>query len=194
MPDRRLPLARAREAGLLPDLPAIRDDIMGAAAHLYEELIFLNPRLPTGDVFPNWPTCPLSELNEAQRAVHTCYEIVDSVPPFEWLSLLLDGRGNLPLIVWAGRFAGIGKTGEYIEHLIRMSGGDPDALATAFVASPDTAQASTQWKKRRLGRDPIRSASIAWWSSDGPGHADFNQRVFDFALRRLPDLIALDET
>jgi hypothetical protein len=167
--------------------------MMAAAANLYEELIFLNPRIPTEAAFPNWPTCPLSELNEAQRAIYAFYEIVDSVPPFEWLSLLLDGRGNLPLIVWAGRFADIGKTGEYIEHLIRMSGGDPDALAAAFAASPDTAHASTRWKMCSLGRDPIRSASIDWWSSDGPGHADFNRRVFDFALRHLSDLIALDE-
>jgi hypothetical protein len=34
--------------------------------------------------------------------------------------------------------------------------------------------------------------SIKWWFSDA-GHADFNQCVFDFALRRLLELIAFDE-
>lgn len=33
-----------------------------------------------------------------------------------------------------------------------------------------------------------------WWVSvDQPEHLNFNQCVFDFALRRLPDLIALEE-
>lgn len=34
MPDLRLPLAKARDTGLLPDLPVIRDDMVSAALEL----------------------------------------------------------------------------------------------------------------------------------------------------------------
>jgi hypothetical protein len=192
MPDLRLPAAKAQEVGLLPDLPVIRNDMMSAVVNLYGELIECNPRMPTETAWPNWPSCPLSVLNEAQRAFCGVYLIRDYVPPWEWLSLLLDKRSDLPLIVWAGRVAEIGKTGEYIEHLIRMNGGDPDALAAACASNPDTAHSSVTWKSRRLGRDAVRSASISWWMSDGPGYADFSERVFNFVLRRLSEFIAIE--
>ena len=196
MPDYRLPLARAREVGLLPDLPAVRQDINSAVLNLYGEFIGDNPRMPVDGTFPHWPTCPDSDLTEAQRALYGVWLIEDLVPPWEWLSDLLNRRGCLPLIVWAGRTANIGKTGEYIEHIIRISGGDPDVLAAIYEANPQAAPGLIAWRPHRidkLGADPIRTASIDWWSSDGPGHADFNQRVFDFALGRLPELIAFDE-
>jgi hypothetical protein len=196
MPDFRLPLARAREAGLLPDLPAVRNDMKSAALNLYGELIADNPRMPVDGTFPAWPACPDSDLTEAQRALYGVWLIADYVPPWEWLSLLLEKKFHLPLILWAGRTANIGKTGEYIEHLVRIAGGDPDVLAAIYEANPDAAPKLIAWQPHRidrLGPDPIRTASIDWWSSDGPGRADFNQRVFDFALRRLPELIAFDE-
>src|SRR5207253_234063 len=132
------------------------------------------------------PTCPDSHLNEAQRALYGVWWISDRVAPWEWLSLLLDDRPALPRIVWAGRTADIGKTGEYIERLIRMVGGDPDALAAAYSHNPDMANSLVDWNDRKFNRlDPIRTESVDWWSSDGPGHADFNRRAFDFAHRRL---------
>lgn len=200
MPDYRLPLARARDVGLLPDLPAIRADINSAVLNLYGELIGDNPRMPVEGKgsWPIWPACPDSELTDAQRALYGVFLIDERVPPWEWLSGLLDRRSLLPLIVWAGRTASIGKTGEYIEQLIRISGGDPDVLAAIYAANPDAAPGLIAWRPHRIDRvsveaDRLHSASIDWWLSDGPGHADFNQRVFDFALGRLPELIAFDE-
>src|SRR5258708_3630746 len=134
MPDLRLPLAIARERGLIPDLRPIRADMMGAVENLYGELFADNPNMPFDG---QWPTCPDSHLNEAQRALYGVWWISDRVAPWEWLSLLLDDRPALPRIVWAGRTADIGKTGEYIERLIRMAGGDPDALAAAYAHNPD---------------------------------------------------------
>jgi|SRR5579859_1011446 len=198
MPDYRLPLARAREVGLLPDLPVIRQDINTAVLNLYGEFIGDNPRMPVDGTFPAWPACPASELTEAQRALYGVYLIDELVPSWEWLSGLLDRRYLLPLIVWAGRTANIGQTGSYIEQLIRISGGDPDVLAAIYAANPDAASGLIAWRPHRIDRvsfeaDKIHAASIGWWLSDGPGHADFNQRVFDFALNRLPELIAFDD-
>lgn len=198
MPDYRLPLARAREAGLLPDLPVIREDINSAVLNLYGEFIGDNPRMPVEGTFPAWPACPDSELTETQRALYGVFLIDDLVPPWEWLSGLLDKRSLLPLIVWAGRMANIGKTGAYIEQLIRISGGDPDVLVAVYAANPDAAPGLIAWRPHRIDRvsfeaDRIHAASIDWWLSDGPGHADFNRRVFDFALGRLPELIAFDD-
>jgi hypothetical protein len=200
MPDYRLPLARAREAGLLPDLPAIRKDVNSAALNLYGELIADNPRMPVDGKgsWPIWPACPASDLTEAQRALYGVYLIDEHVPPWEWLSHLLNKASQLPLIVWAGRIANIGKTGEYIEQLVRIAGGDPDVLATLYAANPDVAPGLIAWRPGRIDRvdfeaDQIHYASIRWWLSDGPGRADFNQRVFEFALRRLPELIAFDD-
>jgi hypothetical protein len=198
MPDYRLPLARAREVGLLPDLPVIRQDMNSAVLNLYGEFIGDNPRMPVEGTFPHWPTCPESDLTEAQRALYGVRLIEDNVPPWEWLSGLLSRSSLLPLIVWAGRTANIGQTAEYIEQLIRIAGGDPDVLATIYAANPDAAPGLIAWRPHRIDRvsfeaDHIHTASIDWWLSDGPGHADFNQRVFDFALRRLPELIAFDE-
>src|SRR5947209_5276907 len=129
MPDLRLPLANARARGLVPDLGPIRTDMMAAVQNLYGELFESNPKMPFDR---QWPACPASDLNEAQRALYGIWLIDDLVPAWEWLSLLLDKPDDLPLIVWAGRVAKIGKTGEYIEHLIRISGGDPDVLAAAY--------------------------------------------------------------
>ena len=89
-------------------------------------------------------------------------------------------------------------TTELFEQLIRIAGGDPDVLATIYAANPDAAPGLIAWRPQRIDRvsfeaDHIHTASIDWWLSDGPGHADFNQRVFDFALNRLPELIAFDE-
>jgi hypothetical protein len=198
MPDFRLPFAKARGAGLLPDLRAISNDMTSAVLNLYGELIGDNPRMPVDGTWPICPACPHSHLTEAQRALYGVYLIDEYVPPWEWLSYLLNKGSDLPLIVWAGRVANIGKTGEYIEQIVRMNGGDPDALAAAYAANPDTAHTLVTWKRRRIDRidfesDRIHSASILWWLSDGPGHADFNQRVFDFVLCRLPELIAFDE-
>jgi hypothetical protein len=198
MPDYRLPLARAREVGLLPDLPVIRKDMKSAVLNLYGEFIGDNPRMPVEGSWPTWPACPESELTEAQRALYGVFLIDEYVPPWEWLSGLLSRRSLLPLIVWAGRTANLGKTGTYIEQLIRIAGGDPDVLADLYAANPDVAPGLIAWKPHRIDRvsfeaDRIHSASIAWWISDGPGHADFNQRVFDFALSRLPELIAFDQ-
>ena len=198
MPDYRLPLTRAREVGLLPDLPAIRADINSAVLNLYGEFIGDNPQMPVEGSFPDWPACPDSALTEAQRALYGAFLIHDLVPPWEWLSGLLARRSLLPLIVWAGRTANIGKTGAHVEHLIRIAGGDPDVLATLYAANPDVAPGLIAWRPHRIDRvdfeaDRIHAASIDWWSSDGPGHADFNQRVFDFVLGRLPELIAFDE-
>jgi len=198
MPDYRLPLARAREVGLLPDLPAIRNDMNSAVLNLYGELIGDNPRMPVDSTFPHWPACPDSALTEAQRALYGVWLIQEFVPPWEWLSGLLDRKSLLPLIVWAGRTANIGKTGAYIEQLIRIAGGDPDVLAAIYAANSDAAPGLIAWRPHRIDRvsfeaDKIHTASIDWWLSDGPGHADFNQRVFDFALNRLPELVAFDE-
>jgi hypothetical protein len=80
---------------------------------------------------------------------------------WEWLSLLLDDNPLWPWIVWSGREVGIGKTGEYIEALIRLDGGEPDVLAAAYRASPST-NLPMKWKKPFWGlpwEDP-RSASI----------------------------------
>ena len=172
---------------------------MSAALNLYGELIGFNPRMPVNgaDSWPIWPACPDSHLTEAQRALFGVFLIDEYVPRWEWLSHLLSKRPHLPLIVWAGRTVKIGKTGEFIEQLVRMSGGDPDVLAAGYAKNPDTADTLITWKSRRIDRidfesDHIQYESILWWLSDA-GHADFNQRVFDFALQRLPELIALDE-
>lgn len=92
----------------------------------------------------------------------------------------------------------IGETGDYIEQIIRIAGGDPDVLATLYAANPDVAPGLIAWNPGRIDRvdfeaDRLHAASIRWWLDDGPGYADFNQRVFDFALARLPELIAFDE-
>jgi hypothetical protein len=191
MADYRLPWAKAREARLIPDLAPIRADTGSAVLNLYDALFESNPRMPMRD---DQIACRYSELNEAQRALHGVYQIAALVPPWEWLSYLLDRRPLLPLIVWSGRFVGIGKTGEYIEHLIAMDGGDPEMLGRAFAENPDRAYKSATWSAPRfgIGQDEIRSASIEWWSSDGPGQMDFNERVLDFVLRRMSDLIAPD--
>jgi hypothetical protein len=142
MPDLRLPLAKARDAGLLPDLPVIREDMMSAVLNLYGELIGFNPRMPVNgaDSWPICPACPASHLTEAQRALYGVFLIDEFVPRWEWLSYLLSKRPHLPLIVWAGRTANIGKTGEYIEQLVRMNGGDPDVLAAHNVERPSHRQ------------------------------------------------------
>ena len=189
--DLRLPLAIARERRLVPDLSPIRTDMMGAVENLYGEFFADNPRMPFDG---QYPTCPDSELNEAQRALLGVWWIGNRVAPWEWLSLLLDDRPALPRIIWAARTADIGRTGEYIEHLVRMVGGNPDSLAAAYAENSDVAGSLTEWGERKFDPlDPIRAQSVNWWSSDGPGRADFNKRAFDFALRRLPELIALDD-
>lgn len=84
----------------------------------------------------------------------------------------------------------IGTTGNCIEHLIRMNGGDPDTLVAAYCNNQATTHFAVQYEQQRLGFDTIRSQCIDWWHSE-EGRTDFNRRVFEFALRRLPDLIAI---
>ena len=183
MPDYRLPLSDAQRLGLLPDLAPIRADMRKAVANLYSELIADNPRMPFGE---DAPTCPDSELNEAQRALFGVAQMIETTPPWE--------TALLPRMLWAARLVGIGKTLDYIEQRIRMSGNDPDALVAAYATDPDRPDPDFGQWKRRFWRDPYTYANTDWWTSiDHPEHLEFNQRVFDFALRRLPDLIALEE-
>src|SRR5579864_7995132 len=183
MPDYRLPLADAQRLGLLPDLAPIRADMRKAVVNLYSELIADNPRMPFGE---DAPTCPDSELNETQRALFGVFQMIDATPPWD-MSLL-------PRMLWSARFVGIGKTKDYIEQGIQMSGNDPDALAAAYASDPDRPGPDRRQFKSRFWRDPYIYADHDWWTSiDHPDHLEFNQRVFEFALQRLPDLIALDE-
>jgi hypothetical protein len=193
MADLRLPLAQARERGLLPDLAPICEQIKHAALELNGELIEDNPRLAVVD--PLGPDHRHREMTPAQRALAGVYFIHERVPPWEWLSLLLDDDWTLPWIIWSGREVGIGKTGDYIEHLVRIAGGDPETLVAAYRAAPSSVlRDACAWKRPWFGLpwDATRGQAYEWWRSD-EGRADFNARVFDFALRRLPELIALDE-
>jgi len=193
MVDLRLPLALARERGLLPDLGPIRAHIEHAALWLNGELLEDNPRLAAADSLG--PDHRHRAMTPAQRALAGVCFIHERVPQWEWLSLLLDDHWTLPWILWSGREVGIGKTGEYIEHLVRIANGDPDALVGAYRAAPSAVlHDAWQWKRPWWGLpwDGIRGEACEWWRSD-KGRADFNGHVFDFALRRLPELIALDE-
>jgi hypothetical protein len=183
MPDYRLPFSNARQQGLIPDLAPIRVDMRKAVINLYAELIADNPLMPFGD---ESPTCRDSELNETQRALFGVYQMIDVTPP--WPPQLL------PRMIWAARLVGIGKTRDYIEQRIRMSGNDPDMLAAAYADDPDRPGPDRRQWRSRFWRDPYTYAQYEWWTSiHHPEHLEFNQRVFEFALRRLPDLIALDE-
>src|SRR5262249_49975987 len=98
-------------------------------------------------------------------------------------------------ILWSGREVGIGKTGDYVEHLVRIAGGDPEALVAAYRAGPSSViRDACVWTRPWFGMpwDQTRSDAYEWWRSD-EGRGDFNARVFDFALRRLPELIAVEE-
>jgi hypothetical protein len=197
MADLRLPLIQARERGLLPDLAPIREDIKDAALNILGEFFVDNPRLALPHTH--------GDFTEAQRALAAVCTIAEDVAPWEWLSLLLCDGASVPWILWAAREVGIGKTGEYIEHLVRIGGGDPDAMVAAYQAEPSAHLPDAF--KRNLGEKPRwirwlpgtdqlpwdkkRGESIDWWRSD-EGRADFNARVLDFALKRLPELIAID--
>ena len=183
MPDYRLPFADAQRLGLFPDLAPIRADMRKAVGNLYAELIADNPRMPFAEPAP---TCPDSELNETQRALFGVAQMIEVTPP--WPAPLV------PRMLWAARLVGIGKTLDYIEQRIRMSGNDPDALVAAYASDPDRPGPGRRQWKSRFWRDPYTYADTEWWTSiDHPDHLEFNRRVFDFCLRRLPDLIALDE-
>jgi hypothetical protein len=191
MPDLRLPLAQARAHGLLPDLGPVRANIKDAAVWLQGELFESNPRIAD-----TWRQH--SAMNEAQRALDGVCYIDERVAAWEWLSLLLDEPQQLPWIVWAGREVDIGKTGMYIEQLIAMTGGNPDALVSDYLANPSP-RLPVAWHypfllriKNRYWDADVWRETRSWWLSD-EGRADFNSRVFDFALRRLPELIALEE-
>jgi len=178
---------------LLPDLGPIREHIEHASLWLHGELLEDNPRLADAD--PLGPDHRHRAMTPAQRALAGVYFIHERVPAWEWLSLLLDDHWTLPWIVWSGRKVGIGKTGEYVEHLVRLNNGDPDVLVAAYRATPSAVlRDAWQWKPPWFGLpwDAMRGQACEWWRSD-EGRADFNARVFDFALRRLPELIAQDE-
>jgi hypothetical protein len=190
MSDFRLPFAQARSAGLLPDLAPIRAHIGAAAASLYGELFERNPRLMPED--PLWSQDRHSELTKAQRALAGVCLIDEYVAPWEWLSHLLDvNRPALPWMVWSAREVGLGRTGTYIEHLIRLSGGEPDDLVATYRAHPKPRIIVT-WERHPFEIDTMRAESITWWHSDA-GRLDFNNRVFEFALSRLTDLIETQE-
>lgn len=182
MPDYRLSLVDARQRGLLPDLAPIRADMRNAVINLYGELFESNPRMPFADELP---ACADSELNEAQRALFALDRMIEVTPPWEpWM---------LPRMIWAARLAGIGKAREDLEHSIRMSGNDPDFLAAEYARDPDWAGPGPRGWKSRFWRDPYRLAPMHWWGSiDHPEHLEFNRCVVEFAIRRLPELIALD--
>lgn len=183
MPDYRLPFSNAQQQGLIPDLAPIRVDMRHAAINLYGELFETNPRMPFVD---DLPACPDSALNESQRALFRVCQMIERTPPWE--------PSLLPRMIWAARLVGIGKTREDIEQTIRMSGNDPDSLVAAYVQDPDWPGPDFRQWKSRFWRDPYRNAPMDWWVSvDHPEHLAFNQCVFDFALRRLPYLIALEE-
>ena len=183
MPDYRLSLVDARQRGLLPDLAPIRADMRNAVINLYGELFETNPRMPFADELP---ACADSELNEAQRALFAVDRMIEITPPWEpW---------QLPRMIWAARLVGIGKPREDLEHSIRMSGNDPDFLAAEYARDPDWAGPDIRGWKSRFWRDPYRLAPMHWWVSiDHPEHLEFNRCVVEFAIRRLPELIALDE-
>lgn len=190
MPDYRLPLSNARQKGLLPDLAPIRADMRYAAINLFGELFEFNPRMPLKDdpEASEWPlpACPDSELNETQRALFGVYQMIDVTPPWQsWL---------LPRMLWAARLIGIGQPREGVEQAMRMGGNDPDALVAAYAEDPDRPASSYPKWRSRWCRDPYRKAASNWWTSiDHPEYLEFNRSVFEFALKRLPDLIALEE-
>src|SRR4051794_22395920 len=102
----------------------------------------------------------------------------------------------------AAREIELGRTGECLDTIARIFLLGPDALIAAFVTNPEDAarradrqMSARSWRERWRIRRDVRSADFrrcaAWWASD-EGQLDFNRRVFDFALRRLDQLIALD--
>jgi hypothetical protein len=198
MVDLRLPLKNAHDRGLLPDLAPIREDMKDAALNLLGEFFVDNPRLSLPHTH--------ADFTEAQRALAGVGKIVEDVAPWEWLSLLLYDGASLPWVLWASREVGIGKTGEYIEHLVRIGGGDPDGMVAGYRAEPSphlpeafegNRKEKPRWVRwlpggNRLPWDKQRGESIDWWRSE-EGRADFDARVFAFALKKLPELVALDE-
>lgn len=192
MVDLRLPLAQARERGLWPDLVPIREYMKDAAVWLNGEFFEENPRFLTPHTH--------ADLAEAQRALAGVCRIDEFIPPWERLDLLLSRMSSMPWILWSGREVGIGKTGEFIEHLVRLADGDADAMVACYRARPSVSLPEAYQKKKSrwfpwtnyLPWDKLRGQSVDWWHSE-EGRADFNARVFEFALRRLPELIASDE-
>jgi len=194
MPDYRLPFSNAQQQGLIPDLAPIRADMPHAVVNLFGELFESNPRIPLIDdsdvTHPGGsnqrPAYPDSELNESQRALFGVNQMFDVTPPWQpWL---------LPRMIWSARLIGIGKPLEDIERSIRISGNDPDELAAAYAVDPDRRWPSYRKWRSRFWRDPYCNAPMKWWmSADHPESLEFNRRAFEFALRRLPQLIAFDE-
>jgi hypothetical protein len=68
-----------------------------------------------------------------------------------------------------------------------------DPEETARLA--DHQMSTRGWRDRWRIRRDLRSGEFwrcaTWWSSD-EGQLDFNRRVFEFALRRLDELIAVN--
>ena len=194
MADYRLPFSNAKQQGLIPDLAPIRVDMRNAVVNLFGELFESNPRMPLKDDLEIKdrefganlrPVCLDSELNESQRALLGVHQMIDVTPP--WPTTLL------PRMIWAARVVGIGKAREDIERTIRKSGNDPDALAAAYAADPDRPGPDGRQWRSRFWRDPYIFAPMEWWVSiDHPEHLEFNRCVFEFALRRLPELIVLE--
>ena len=194
MADLRLPLDNARAAGLLPDLPSIRAEIGAAAFGLYEELIEKNPALAAPHGAQDW--------TPAQKAIDAVFDIHNECPPWEWLSKMFDTPKRIPRLLWAAREIELGRTGECLEAIARGFLLDPDALVSAYVSDPEEAarladhQMSTRgWRDRWRIRRDLRSLDVrrcaTWWLSN-EGQLVFNRRVFDFALRRLDQLIAVE--
>jgi len=179
MPDYRLPLANAQQVGLIPDLASIRTDMRKAVLNLFSELIADNPCMRFED---DRPAVPDSQLNESQRALFGVFQMIDVTPPWD--------TKELPRMLWAARVVGIGKIREHIEERLRLSGNDVDAWIAAYAADPDFP--GPRRRESRFWRDPYRLANTDWWTSiDHPDHLEFNRCAFDFALRRMPELIVM---